>query len=114
MSGGDSTKSWFIPTPVPWLPVVELTANRWNTHIVERHGEMAGLHSEVMATLESPTHVVTGNPGTRNVVFVNQGTTKSGGQPLVVVVNEPGAFVCTALYDRRFLVIAPERIRWLR
>ena len=105
---------WTVNTPVPGLPSVELAEERWINHIIARHGEMAGKEHLVLSTLQSPSVVVRGNPGTSNIVFVNQAEKKSGSTPSVVIVSQPRAFVCTALYDRRFQIIQPELVVWLR
>jgi len=114
MTPGSYPPKWTVKTPVPALPSVEPSAETWRKHIVARHGEMAALLAQVLATLANHTVVVTGQPGTNNVVFVNQDIMKTAGVPFVVVVNQPRAFVGTALYDRRFRTIKRERILWAR
>lgn len=63
---------------------------------------MEGRESNVIAAVATPTAVVTGNPGTACVVFVNHLDAKCNGSPIVVVVSETKASVVTALYDRRY------------
>ena len=73
---------------------------------------MLGKVELVLATLENPSLIASGNPGTDNLVFVNHKETKVNGSPLVVVVNQPKAIVCTALYHRGFRIVAEERVIW--
>jgi hypothetical protein len=103
---------WTARTPVIGLPTVELSHDRWITHIIARHGEMTDKRDLVLSSITSPTVVVNGNVGTNNIVFVNHTEVRSGGEPLVVIVNKPRAFVCTALYDRRYQIITPGDVIW--
>jgi hypothetical protein len=112
VTSGDTANAWISRTPLPSLPVVTLHRQTLDRHISVHHPEMLGKVELVLATLENPSLIASGNPGTDNLVFVNQKETKVNGSPLVVVVNQPKAIVCTALYHRGFRIVAEERVIW--
>jgi len=108
----DTPDAWISRTPLQELPLVTLHRHTLVRHISINHPEMQGKEALVLATLESPSIIASGNPGTNNLVFVNHQETKANGSPLVVVVNQPKAIVCTALYHRGFRTVAEERVLW--
>jgi hypothetical protein len=112
VTSGDTANAWISRTPLPSLPVVTLHRQTLDRHISVNHPEMLGKVALVLATLENPSIIASGNPGTNNLVFVNHEETKANGSPLVVVVNQPKAIVCTALYHRGFRTVAEERVIW--
>ena len=112
MTTGDKANAWISRTPLPSLPVVTLHRQTLDRHISVHHPEMLGKVELILATLEKPTLIASGNPGTNNLVFVDHKEIKVNGSPLVVVVNLPKANVCTALYHRGFRTVAEERVIW--
>ena len=112
MTPGDTANAWISRTPLRALPVVTIHRQTLDRHISVNHPEMLGKVELILATLENPSIIASGNPGTNNLVFVNEKETKANGSPLVVVVNQPKAIVCTALYHRGFRTVAEERVIW--
>ena len=77
---------------------VRLTAERW-AHIVEEHGELADLLTEILQTVVNPERVLSGNAGELLAVRETE-----AGKSLVVVYKEiegEDGFVITAFLTRR-------------
>lgn len=77
---------------------IRLTEERWG-HIIDEHGELAGLRAEVLRTVSDPERVLAGNQGALLAL-----RTIESGKWLVVVyreVEEEDGFVITAFLTRR-------------
>lgn len=76
---------------------IRLTDERW-AHIIEEHGELAGLRSEVLETVSEPERIVAGRAG--ELLAVRK---LERGKWLVVVYRELGddGFVITAFLTSR-------------
>ena len=76
---------------------IRLTEERWD-HITDEHGEMAGLHLEVLEAISDPIRVVAGGEG--ELLAVRE---LELGKYVVVVYRELGddGFVITAFLTRR-------------
>jgi hypothetical protein len=73
---------------------------------------MAGREINAQIAVSTPTVVVSGRPGSGNVIFVNHGDASSKGHPITVIVNTVTAEVVTSLYDRRFVTVKEEDTLW--
>lgn len=78
--------------------LVRLTEERWS-HIIDEHGELADLRSEVLRTISDPERVLAGNLGELLAL-----RTFEPGKWLAVVYREleGDGFVITAFLTRRF------------
>jgi len=78
--------------------LIRLTDERW-THIVEEHGELAGMRAEVLLTISDAERVLTGGAGELLAVRMVEAD-----KALVVVYRESSAedgLVITAFLTRR-------------
>lgn len=88
---------------------IRLTDERW-THIMEEHGELAGLRAEVLHTVEDPERIVEG--GAEELLAVRA---VGPGKWLVVVYREVSSddgFIITAFLTRRFRSLDRRRQLW--
>ncbi len=87
---------------------IRLTDERW-THIIEEHGELTGLRSEVIETVSRPERILLGGDGERLAIreLVN-------GKYLVAVYPEhlDDGFVITAFLTRRVRSLEKRRQLW--
>jgi len=76
---------------------IRLTDERW-AHITEEHSELAGLRSEIMATVANPAEIFAGNQG--ELLAVRE---VEPGKYLVVVYRESqqDGFIITAFLTRK-------------
>ncbi len=76
---------------------IRLTDERWE-HIIEEHGELAGMEIEVLETIANPGRVLAGNAS--ELLAIRE---VDMGKWLVVVYRETNAdgFVITAFLTRR-------------
>jgi hypothetical protein len=77
---------------------IRLTDERW-THIVEEHGELAGMRAEVLQTISDAERVIAGGAGELLAILMVEAE-----KALVVVYRETSAgdgFVITAFLTRR-------------
>lgn len=94
-------------TPVPSLPELSCSVDRWTKHIVATiqedgtpgHPELIGKEFAVKYLLESPSLVFYGDPRS-NYVFTNASITNAKQYPLCVVASPRKQEVITAYYDR--------------
>lgn len=88
---------------------IRLTDERWS-HIMEEHGELAGLRAEVLQGVESPERIVEG--GANELLAVRA---VDSGKWLVVVYREVSpddGFIITAFLTRRFRSLDRRRQLW--
>ena len=76
---------------------IRLTDERW-AHIMEEHGELAGLRLEILETVANPTEIFAGNHG--ELLAVRE---VEPGKYLVVVYRESqhDGFIITAFLTRK-------------
>jgi len=76
---------------------IRLTAERW-AHVIDGHGELAGMEQEVLNTVAQPERILAGNTG--ELLAVSQ---TEPGKYIVVVYREESSdgFVITAFLPRR-------------
>ena len=89
---------------------IRLTDERW-AHIAEEHGELAGLRSEVLETVESATRILAG--GTGELLAVREW---QPGKWMAVVYRETGydGFVITAFLTSRKRSLEKRKQLWPR
>jgi hypothetical protein len=88
---------------------IRLTDERW-AHIMEEHGELAGLHTEVLRVVGDPERILEG--GAEELLAVGS---IEPGKWLVVVYREistDDGFVITAFLTRRFRSLERRRQLW--
>lgn len=87
---------------------IRLTDERW-AHITEEHCELAGLRSEVSATVSQPERVLLGGDG--ELIAVRE---LEEGKHLVVIYREEAddGFIITAFLTRRVRSLAKRRQVW--
>ncbi len=87
---------------------IRLTDERW-AHITEEHCELAGLRSEVVATVLQPERILLGGDG--ELIAVRE---LEEGKHLVVVYREEAndGFIITAFLTRRVRSLAKRRQVW--
>lgn len=87
---------------------IRLTDERW-AHITEGHCELAGMRSEVLATVAAPERVLEGGAGERLAIRQVQ-----PGKYLAVVYRESGqdGFIITAFLTRRARSLERRRQLW--
>lgn len=87
---------------------IRLTDERW-AHITEEHCELAGLRSEVVATVLQPERILLGGDG--ELIAVRE---LEEGKHLVVVYREGSndGFIITAFLTRRVRSLAKRRQVW--
>jgi len=87
---------------------IRLTDERW-THIAEEHGELAGLHTDVLDTISRPERVLAGGEG--ELLAVRE---IEPGKYMVVVYRELGddGFIITAFLTRRIRSLAKRKQLW--
>ena len=88
--------------------VIRLTDERW-AHITEEHCELAGLRSEVLATVLQPERILLGGDG--ELIAVRE---LEEGKHLVVVYREEAndGFIITAFLTRRVRSLERRRQIW--
>ena len=89
---------------------IRLTEERW-AHIVEEHGELAGMRSGILDTISAPERIVAGNTGECLAI-----RPVSSEKWLVVVYKEDVAlrdgFVITAFVTKRIRSLDRRRQVW--
>jgi hypothetical protein len=87
---------------------IRLTDERWG-HITEEHGELAGLKSEILATVANPTWIFAGHQG--ELLAVRE---IEPGKYLVVVYRElqNDGFIITAFLTRRLYAMQRRQQLW--
>jgi len=106
-AGGRGKRLFSVVTSKNGVPI-RLTDERW-AHIIEEHGELAGLRQEVLQTVAEPHRIVEGKDGellaTREL---------ESGKWLVVVYRELGddGFVITAFSTRRLHAFEKRKQVW--
>lgn len=87
---------------------IRLTTERWS-HIIEEHGELTGLRSEVMNAIGDPVRIVAGGEG--EMLALRE---LELGKFLVVVYRElvDDGFVITAFVTRRLRSIERRKQIW--
>ncbi|MCG3112705.1 MAG: hypothetical protein MCM46_12895 [Candidatus Manganitrophus sp. SB1] len=87
---------------------IRLTDERW-AHITEEHCELAGLRSEVVATVLQPERILLGGDG--ELIAVRE---LEEGKHLAVVYREGSndGFIITAFLTRRVRSLAKRRQVW--
>lgn len=88
--------------------VIRLTDERW-AHIIEEHGELAGLRSEVLETVLLPERILAGGGG-ELIAIRKMGRDKH----LIVVYREQGddGFIITAFMTSKARSLAKRRQIW--
>lgn len=87
---------------------IRLTDERWS-HIVEEHGELDGLRTDVLQTVGQPDRVLVGNEGEYLAIReIEQG------KYIIVVYREleDDGFVITAFLTRRIRSLAKRKQIW--
>lgn len=98
-----------IPSAVSKSGVpIRLTDERW-THIVEDHGELAGMRSEVLENIAQPGRILAGGGG--ELLALRE---QEPGKFLVVVYREleNDGFVITAFLTRKVNALNRRRQIW--
>ena len=85
-----------------------LPDERW-THIVTEHGELIDLRDEVLAAVENPERILSGNAGELFAVREIE-----SGKWIVVVYRESGGdgFIITAFLTRRGRSLDKRQVVW--
>lgn len=88
--------------------LIRLTEERWN-HIIDEHGELSGLRTELLQTVSDPERILAGNDGALLAV-----RTVEPGKWLVAVYREveEDGFVITAFLTRRFRSLDRRKQLW--
>ena len=88
--------------------LIRLTDERW-AHIIEEHGELAGLRQEVLQTVAAPERIVAGQAG--ELLAIRE---LESGKWLVVAYSELGddGFVITAFLTRRLRSFEKRKQLW--
>lgn len=89
------------------LPI-RLTDERW-AHIIEEHGELSDMQSEVLETIDQPMRILAG--GREECLAIRE---QEPGKFLVVVYreSESDGFVITAFLTRRMYALSRRRQKW--
>lgn len=87
---------------------IRLPAERW-AHIVEEHGELAGLRDEILRAIMRPERILAGNEGELLAV-----RSRSDGKALVVVYREfiHDGFIITAFLTARIRSLERRKQLW--
>jgi hypothetical protein len=101
-----------VCSPLPASDAVRLYEDTWFYHIIANHVDLAGKELLVAQTVINPTFITIGTSNPDYVIFVNHRQVTPGGTPLIAVVDPQNQVVCTAMYNRSYRIVPPERRIW--